>query len=75
MKECGRREENKGWEGLKVEEERRAKSVWKPAASAKNSFTMYNQIQDEGKQNELEIFDIHFPALVRGGAKKNKNSA
>ncbi len=36
---------------------------------------MYNQIQDEGKQNELEIFDIHFPALVRGGAKKKKNSA
>lgn len=46
MKEC-RREENKGWEGLKVEEERRVKSVWQPAASAKNSFTMYNQIQDE----------------------------
>ncbi len=37
---------------------------------------MYNQIQDEGKQNELEIFDNHFPALVRGGGKKkNKNSA
>lgn len=46
MKECRRREENKGWEGLKVEE-RRAKSVWQPAASARNSFTIYNQIQDE----------------------------
>jgi len=39
MKECRRREENKGWE-------RRAKSVWQPAAYT--SFTMYNQIQDEG---------------------------
>jgi len=58
IKECRRREENKGWEGLKVERERRAKSVWQPIAN--DSFTMYNQIQTSeqndalGSQNELK---------------------